>query len=318
MRIVITGGTGFLGQALSASLAARGDQVAVLSRSGEPAPPAGRIWDEPGIRTWRWTATPDLEGWRQIVDGAGAVVNLAGESIASGRWTAARKARIERSRLDATAAVVAAIRTSAAPPSRLISGSAVGYYGSRRGADLLTEASPAADEFLGSLARRWEEVATEAQLAGCAVSLVRTGIVLDPREGVLASLSPVFKLFAGGPAGSGAQYMSWIHRDDWVALVTWLLDRRDEGPFNATAPNPVTNAEFSLALGRVLGRPSWLPTPGFVLRAMLGEMADALLLGGQRVLPARAMAAGFTFRFNELGDALRDLYGREIQTKPGA
>lgn len=308
MRIVITGGTGFLGRALSAALVRRGDQVVVLSRSGAPAPNAPQLWDGGGARTWGWSASADLTGWQHVVDGADAVVNLAGESIASGRWTAARKARIERSRLDATAGVVAAISASAAPPGRLVSGSAVGFYGDR-GDELLTEESPGAGDFLGSLARRWEDAAAEAAVRGTSVALVRTGVVLDPREGVLASLSPVFKLFAGGPAGSGRQYMSWIHRDDWVALVTWLIDRRDEGPFNATAPQPVTNAEFSRALGRALGRPSWIPTPGFVLRALLGEMADALLLGGQRVVPARALAQEFTFRFGDLDAALRDLYG---------
>jgi uncharacterized protein (TIGR01777 family) len=308
MRIVITGGTGFLGRSLASALAGRGDQVAILSRSGPPAPSADRVWEASGIQTWRWSASPALEGWRQVVDGADAVVNLAGESIASGRWSAERKARIESSRLEATAAVVAAVATSPSPPSRIVSGSAVGYYGSDRGDAPQTEASPPDDSFLGSLARRWEEVAGEARSRGATVALVRTGIVLDPREGVLASLSPVFKLFAGGPAGSGAQYMSWIHRDDWVALVTWLLDGRGDGPYNATAPNPVTNAEFSRALGRVLDRPSWFPTPGFVLRTVLGEMADALVLGGQRVLPSRALAEGFTFRFGDVAAALEDLY----------
>lgn len=308
MRIVIAGGTGSLGRALAEALVARGDQVVVLSRSGPAAPPPGRVWaSAEAQRTVGWTASPNLEGWHHVVDDADAVVNLAGESIASGRWTAARKARIERSRIDATAGVVAAITASPAPPPRFVSGSAVGYDGNR-GDEVLTEESRSSDDFLGALARRWEATAAEAQQGGTTVALVRTGIVLDPDSGVLASLAPVFKLYAGGPAGSGRQYMSWIHRDDWVRLVVWLLDGRMEGAFNATAPAPATNAEFSRAVGRVWDRPSWMPTPGFVVRLVLGEMGDALLLGGQRVLPARAEAEGFTFRFTDIDAALGDLY----------
>jgi uncharacterized protein (TIGR01777 family) len=194
-------------------------------------------------------------------------------------------------------------------PAVFVSASAIGYYGDR-GEDILDEHAQAGTDTLADITRVWEQEAQAASSVDTRVVIVRTGIVLDPREGALAKLLTPFRLFAGGPFGSGRQSMSWIHRDDWVSLVMWLAETPDvAGPFNATAPHPVTNAEFSRALGRVLGRPTFVRVPACVLRLALGEMAGPLLLASQRVIPARAQQAGFRFAYPELDIALRHLLG---------
>jgi uncharacterized protein (TIGR01777 family) len=303
MRIVTAGGTGFLGQPLVAALAAAGHEVKVLSRRAAPAAANAGWTDRPGVLAARWSGHRSLEGWAHLVDGCDAVINLAGESIAAHRWTPAQKARLERSRAEATGALVDAIAAASRPPRVLVSSSAVGYYGSR-GDERLIEASPPGDDFLGRLAARWEAAAERARSSRTRVVLVRTGIVLERDGGALASMLLPFRLGVGGPLGSGRQFMSWIHRDDWVALVAWLLARDEDGPFNATAPSPVTNAEFTRILAEALHRPAFLRAPAFALRLALGEMADPLLLSSQRVLPERALAAGFAFRYPELRPAL--------------
>ena len=309
MRIVITGGTGLLGHALADALVASDNEVVLLSRSGTPAPPAGQVWTHArGARTLRWSGTDDTRGWAQVVDGCDAVVHLAGESIASGRWTEARKARLRESRVFTTRALVAAIAEAATPPRALLSGSAVGYYGPR-GDTKLVEASSPGDDFLARLCVEWEGEAARAEAAGTRVCLLRTGVVLSRRDGALAKMLLPFRLFAGGPVGDGSQYLSWIHLEDWVALARWLLAGTEGGPFNLTAPEPVTNAAFARAAAGALSRPSWLPVPGFALRALMGEMADALLLGGQRVVPQRALADDFAFAFPTIDLALADLVG---------
>lgn len=310
MRIVLAGATGFLGAPLTRALADDGHSVCVLSRSAPPAP-GERYWQEerPAIRAVRWSGTDDVTGWAAVVDGADAVVNLAGESIAGRRWTDAQKRRLTQSRLQTTRGIGRAIHMARRPPRVWVNASAVGIYGVR-GDDVLDEQSPTGHDFLARLAMQWEEEARVAGTAGTCVALLRTGVVLEKDGGVLGKLLPPFRLFAGGPVGSGEQYMSWIHRADWIALVRWLLDRSEAGPFNATAPAPVTNEEFSTALGQALGRPSLLRAPGFALRAALGEMAEALLLGGQRVVPRRVLAAGFTFAYPDLRSALSDILAR--------
>jgi uncharacterized protein len=307
MRIVVTGGSGFLGRPLCERLVSLGHEVVSLTRGGAAADGRGHVWrGEPGLRQVRWSATPDIEGWGPVLDGADAVINLAGESIAATRWTAEQKRRLEGSRLDAARAVGAAVARCDAPPSVLVNASAVGYYGDR-GDERLTESSPPGQDFLAGLSVRWEQEAVRA--GGAArVILLRTGIALARDGGVLAKLAPPFKLFVGGRLGSGRQYMPWIHREDWIRLVVWLLDTSVAGPVNATAPSPVTNRDFSRALGAALGRPSLLPAPAFALRLALGEMADALLLGGQRAVPQRAMDEGFEFRYPTLGGALASIY----------
>jgi hypothetical protein len=306
MRIVVGGGTGFLGQPLCEALCRSGHEVIVLTRGAVLAPEEGVWRDQPRVVPARWSATTDLAGWAHVIEGADAVVNLAGESIASGRWSEERKRRVVESRLQSTRGLVRAL--AAAPPRRrrFVSASAVGYYGSR-GDEPLTEDSPPGSDFLARLCVSWEAEARAAAGGACHVASVRTGIVLARDGGALAKMLLPFRLFAGGPVGSGAQYMSWIHRDDWVALVRWLVEGPHDGAFNATAPAPVTNREFARDLGRALGRPSAMPTPALALRLALGEMADALLLSSQRALPRRAVELGFEFRYADLPDALAAL-----------
>jgi uncharacterized protein (TIGR01777 family) len=306
MRIVVAGGTGFLGRPLCTSLAAAGHEVVVLTRGGAQAA-GGSAWRGiPGVASARWGATTDVSGWVRVVDDADVVVNLAGESIASGRWTGERKRRLAESRLEATRGLVKALGAASPRPRGFVSASAIGYYGSRGDEPLTEDSSPGAD-FLARLCVDWEAEASAGRSESCRVACVRTGIVLARDGGALAKMLLPFKLFAGGPMGSGRQYMSWIHRDDWLALMRWLIEGPHAGAFNATAPAPVTNAEFAGDLGRALGRPAAVPTPAFALRLALGEMADALLLSSQRALPRRAIDLGFTFSYTDLPDALESL-----------
>jgi uncharacterized protein len=298
MKIVIAGGSGFLGTALSRTLAAEGHDVAILTRltsNRNPAPPR--------VSFVQWDPNGNIGPWAKAMEGATAIVNLAGESIAAKRWSAAQKQKLRESRLLATRSLTTAIRQAAGPPIAFISGSAVGYYGDR-GDETLTEASPPGTDFLASLAKDWEAAASEVASV-TRVALVRTGIVLDRRGGALPKMLPPFQMFVGGPLGTGTQYMPWVHKDDWVRLVAWMIAAEGaRGPLNATSPSPVTNAEFSRALGHALKRPSLLPAPAFALRLALGEMADALLLSGQRVLPVRATDLGFSFRYSNIDEAL--------------
>ena len=297
MRIIIAGGSGFLGTALSRAVAAEGHDVAILTRRSSPRQQVQRISHV------SWTPDGHSGTWARVLDGAAAVVNLAGESIAAKRWSASQKERIRASRLLATRSLTTAIREASPAPAAFISGSAVGYYGDR-GDETLTEASAPGNDFLAGVAKEWEAAASEvAQVTR--VALVRTGIVLDRRGGALPKMLPPFRFFVGGPLGSGRQYMPWIHKDDWVRLVAWIITADGaRGPVNATSPSPVTNAEFSKALARALRRPSLVPAPAFALRIALGEMADALLLSSQRVLPVRATDLGFSFRYSNIDEAL--------------
>jgi uncharacterized protein (TIGR01777 family) len=298
MHIVIAGGSGFLGTALTDALTRDGHDVTVLTRRPSPAPST-----RPQVKLLGWNPNGRSGPWADALNSASAVVNLAGESIAAKRWSPEQKARLEQSRLDATYSLTTAIREAANRPRVFVSGSAVGYYGDR-GDETLTETSPPGKDFLAGLAQKWEAAAmTIAELTR--MSLIRTGIVLDRKGGALPRMLPPFQMFVGGPLGSGRQYMPWIHKDDWVRLVTWTLTHEGaHGPLNGTSPSPVTNAEFSQALGRALKRPSFLPAPAFALRLLLGEMADALLLNGQRALPVRATDLGFSFRYSNIDDAL--------------
>jgi uncharacterized protein len=295
MRIAVTGGTGFLGSALVGRLRGEGHTVTVLTRN--PSRP-GEI---------RWSADGPSPEWTSAIEETDAVIHLAGASIAGGRWTASRKALIRDSRVRSTRALAAAILAARRPPSVFISGSALGFYGPH-GDEPLTDDSPAGSDFLASVCVEWER---EARAAASVTRLVllRTGLALDKEGGALPQMALPFYFFAGGPLGSGRQYISWIHRDDWVEMVRWALTNGVvTGPLNATAPSPVTNREFARTLGRALHRPSWVTTPALPIRLALGEMADALLLTGQRVLPGKAEALGFKFRFPVLEPALREIF----------
>jgi uncharacterized protein (TIGR01777 family) len=302
VKIVLAGGSGYLGSALASSFAADGHDVVILTR--QPKPPAGSV----RFVVWRPDRTSALgqpsQEWAHELDGADAVVNLAGAGLADRRWTAARKGVLRGSRLVGTRQLISAIRAAARRPPVFVQGSAVGYYGTA-GDEILDESSPAGSDFLAHLCVDWEREGQAAEAFGCRVVIVRTGIVLSKHGGALRKLLPAFRLFAGGPIASGRQYMSWIHLDDWVAMVRWAIDTPSvSGPINATAPAPVPNMEFSTTLGRVLNRPAALQMPGRVLRILIGEMADLALIKGQRVVPARARALGFTFRYPAVDAAL--------------
>jgi uncharacterized protein (TIGR01777 family) len=298
MKVVIAGGSGFLGTSLRHALLADGHAVANLTRRDVPRAPDDL----------RWTPDGAAGDWAAAIDGTDAVVNLAGEGIADARWTAARKQAIANSRMLATRSLVAACMRATRPPRVLVSASAVGYYGPR-GDELVTEATPAGDDFLATVCVDWEQAAEQASPV-TRVALLRTGLVLHRDGGALARMLTPFKLGAGGPIGTGKQFMPWIHRDDWVDLVRWLIaEPTARGAFNLTAPEPVSNKEFARRLGRALGRPAVVPVPAFALRLLLGEMSD-LLVTGQRAIPARALAMGFRFRFTRLTEALDELFSR--------
>jgi uncharacterized protein (TIGR01777 family) len=302
MRIVIAGGTGFLGSALAAHFTAHNHDVVILSRQARGGVARPRLTHEV------WAPNGQTGSWASVVHNADALVNLAGESIAARRWSAAQKQQICESRLLATRSLTAALRSAPKPPQVFISGSAVGYYGDRKDETLTESSSPGAD-FLAEVCKDWEAAAdTVSDITR--VVLLRTGIVLDRKGGALPKMLPPFYLFAGGPLGSGRQYMPWIHKEDWLRMVAWLAtSEMGRGAVNVTGPQPITNKEFSKALGQALKRPSVMPAPAFALRIALGEMADALLLSSQRALPVRATDFGFAFRFPDIDEALANIFG---------
>jgi uncharacterized protein (TIGR01777 family) len=309
MKVVIAGGTGFLGNALAWAWAEESHDVRVLTRSL----PAGVAQHEsgtgkPGITRIGWTPDGHAGSLAKEFDGAAAVINLAGEAIGGKRWSPARKQALRDSRILATKSLVAALAEAAAPPPAFISASGVGYYGNRGDEPLTEEAAPG-DDFLAHLCVEWEAEAQRAASRAGRVVLLRTGLVLERSGGLLPEMMRPFRFFAGGPIGSGRQYMPWIHRLDWIEMVRWIVDTPAvAGPVNVTAPHPVTNAEFARALGRALHRPALLPAPGFALKLVMGELADAAL-GGQRALPGKPLAHGYHFRYPEIDIAFRGIFG---------
>lgn len=299
MKVLVTGASGLVGSALVPLLTAGGHTVARLVRS----PP------RPSVAEVQWN--PET-GIREIasLEGMDAVVHLAGENIAGGRWTAERKARIRDSRVTGTRTLCETLARLARPPKVLVSASAIGYYGDR-GGEVLRETSAPGLGFLPEVCRAWEEATEPAAQKGIRVVLLRIGVVLSPAGGALAKMLFPFKLGAGGIIGSGQQYMSWIGLDDIIgAIHHTLMTDALQGPVNVVAPRPVTNRDFTKTLGRVLGRPTLFPLPAFAARLAFGEMADALLLASTRVEPARLMAANYAFRHPDLEGALRHLLGK--------
>jgi uncharacterized protein len=301
MQAVVTGATGFIGKRLCAELRGAGWKVASVTRE------AAKATETLGadVTAYAWS---DADGWKRAVAEADAVFHLAGESIGGARWSPEFKAKILSSRVELTRAV------AEANPRVLISASGTGYYG-ERGEAVVTEETPAGDDFLAKVCVAWEGEARRAEAGGGRVVVLRTGIALGKGGGALESmlqppgvpLSP-WKMGLGGPLGSGNQWMPWVHLDDLVRMYVWAAERGDlSGPVNAVAPKPVTNRDFSHALGHALDRPSLLPVPALALRAFVGEFAYALLYS-QRVVPARAEAAGFPFHYPEVGPALLDVF----------
>ena len=309
MRVVIAGGTGFLGSPLAETYAEDGHDVRLLTRSlaaGESRHEPGT--GVPGISRVGWKPDGETGAWVACISGADAVINLAGASIGGKRWTPQRKAELRDSRLLATRSLAAAIAQAPMAPRLFISSSAVGYYGPS-GDEAKTERSPAGTDFLAHLCEDWEAEARKAAREGMRLAIIRTGIVLEKSGGALAQMMTPFRFFVGGRLGSGRQYMSWIHRLDWIELVRWIVQTPEaDGVFNLTAPHPVSNKEFARALGRALKRPALLPAPGFALKVVLGEFAHSVLTG-QRVLPEHAQALGYHFRYPELDIAFRGIFG---------
>jgi uncharacterized protein (TIGR01777 family) len=304
MRVFLAGGTGMIGSRLVPHLRQRGDSVAVLTRRPDAVRAAFAdctIVEGDPMKAGAWMdAVADCE----------AVINLAGENLTSRRWNEAFKKMLIDSRVQSTGNLVQALarnpRTAAGQPKVLVNGSAIGYYGFC-GDEELDETSPAGTDFLARLCQEWEKATHAGEAHGLRVATIRTGLVLGKEAGPLSKLLTPFKMGAGGPMGSGKQWMSWIHGDDSVGILLLALDNpAATGPINGTAPNPVTNKEFGKVLGRVLHRPSFMWTPGFALRVGLGEVAD-LILTGQRVLPKKALALGYVFTFPTLEEALRDV-----------
>ena len=301
MNILIAGGTGFLGKTLVRQLLGRGERVVALVR--DPVVARRRLPPDMLIVQWDGKTSGD---WTRHVGEADAVINLSGEPIAAKRWTDRQKKRILQSRIAPTRALVLAMAAAKKRPSLLINASAIGYYG-------FSEAPPATEEthsaagFLGETCALWEEEALAAQSAGIRVVIPRLGIVLGNEGGALPKMLLPFRLYVGGPIGSGAQWFPWVHIDDVIGAALFALDTPDlHGPVNCVAPESVRMEEFCRTLARVLAKPSWLRVPGFVLRTLMGEMAG-MILGGRRVLPARLTEMGYRFVHPRLEGALRSI-----------
>ena len=301
MKIILSGGTGFIGKPLVRELLGQGHNVVILTRHAAQSSHEGlsyALWDG-----------RNQGAWSQQVDGADAVINLAGESIGDKRWTKSQKEKILQSRLSATNALVTAITAAKQKPEVLISGSAVGYYGSIPEGNV-TEDVPAANDLHAQVCKEWENAAQKAETLNVRVVCLRTGIVLEKDGGALKRMLLPFKLFAGGPIGSGKQWMPWIHREDMLRAIMFVLENRAvRGPVNMTAPEPVRMREFAKALGKAMRRPSLAPVPGFVLKIILGELS-VMVLTGQRALPKKLQQAGFQFTHPNISEALSSILSR--------
>lgn len=301
MKIILAGGTGLIGRALTKRLLEANHSIVLLVRNPEAVAAPANVTIE------QWDGkTPGA--WTRHLDDADALINLAGESIADKRWTERRKAILRSSRIDPTRALVDSIATAKKKPEVLINASAVGFYGAIESGDV-DEGRSAGDGYLARLCAEWEGEAMKTSAYGTRVVLVRTGIVLEKNGGALKKMVLPFKLFAGGPIGGGRQWMPWIHVDDEVGIILFALENKSlSGPVNASAPNPVTMGEFSKSLGHVIHRPSWAPVPGFVLKVALGELSG-MVLTGQRAVPQKLLAQGYVFKYAELDEALSAIFG---------
>jgi uncharacterized protein (TIGR01777 family) len=306
MRVIITGGSGLIGRALTETLTSDGHEVIILSRSPK------RVADLPsGARAEGWDAHT-AGGWAHLADGADAIVNLAGANLAGegffpSRWTDERKRTQRESRVNAGRAVVEAVEQATVKPRVVVQASGIGYYGPR-GDEIITEEGAAGNDWIARVAAQdWEPSTAAVEEMGVRRVIVRTGMVLSSKEGALPRLLLPFRLFAGGPMGSGKQWYSWIHLQDEARAIRFLIEHdQASGPFNMVAPEPVTNGELARLIGRIMGRPSFLPVPAFALKLAFGEVAT-VVLEGQRAVPRRLMDLGFEFQFPEAQSALRDL-----------
>ena len=299
MRIIVCGGSGFIGTALTKSLLADGHQVWILTRN----PHTTRLVE--GVQGVGWDGRT-IAGWGRLISRVDAIINLAGESLGSGAWTEARKKRIMTSRVEAGQVICAAIRQANPRPGVLIQASAVGIYGSC-GEEPVTEESAPGSDFLAEVCKEWEASTKPVKELGVRRVVIRTGVVLSRDEGALQRMMLPFKLFAGGPLGNGRQGLPWIHTADEVAAIRFLLENeKAQGVYNLSAPEPLSNADFGILLAKVMRRPYWLPVPGFALRLLLGDMSS-LVLEGQYMIPKRLQELGYKFRFETAEAALKNL-----------
>ena len=299
MKLIITGGTGLIGSALAENLAGDGHEVIILSRSPQPPTQLPK-----GVRVEKWDGRT-AQGWGALADGADVIVNLAGENLSGGRWTAARKRAIEDSRVNAGKAVLAAIQQAAKRPAVLIQSSAVGYYGISETA-VFDENSAATKDWLGKVCQGWEASTQGVEALGVRRVVVRTGVVLSMKGGALPRMVLPFRLFAGGPLGSGRQWISWVHLEDEVRALRYLIENpQASGAYNISA-TPVTNRQFAKTLGKIMRRPAFFPVPAFMIRLLFGEMGT-VVVDGQNVSSQRLTGMGFQFRFPALQEALGDL-----------
>jgi hypothetical protein len=299
MRIIIAGGSGQIGGRLSRLLQEAGHEVIVLTRRIVPANSTD------GLQYAAWDAET-LTGWENLIDGSDAVINLAGENIGGKAWSDRQLIQIENSRVKAGAALVEAVRKAARKPGVLVQASAVGYYGTRRQSPL-DEGSGPGDDMLAEICLKWEASTAEVESIGVRRVIARTGLVLEKSRGVLPKMMLPFSFFVGGPLGDGKQVLSWIHIDDELAALRFLVENPEaQGAYNLTAPEPVDNSQFGKAIAEVMKRPYWLPVPAFALKILLGRQ-NVLVLEGQRVLPQCLMKAGYKFRYPVLKAALKDL-----------
>ncbi len=307
VRIMVIGATGFIGKALCPRLLEEGYEVIALSRSKEK----GEKILGTQVKVVEWDGRSG-KGWLDYANGAHAVVNLAGENIGAGRWTPKRKKAILQSRLDAGRAVVEAAKSVEKKPAVIIQASAIGYYGSR-GEEIVDESSPPGEGFLVDVVKQWELSTKEVESQKIRRVIIRSSVVLGKEGGVFLRLVKPFRLFVGGHLGSGKQWFSWIHLEDEVNAILFLIKREDlKGVFNLAAPHQMTQKDFVRIMGKIMKRPSWLPVPGLVLRTIFGEMAKETLLSGQRVSPKRLLDGGYRFLYPEAELALMEILGKHL------
>jgi uncharacterized protein (TIGR01777 family) len=309
-RIIVTGATGFIGKALCFRLLEEGYEVIALSRSKEK----GEKILGTRVKVVEWDGR-NGQGWLDYANGAHAVVNLAGENIGAGRWTRKRKKAILQSRLDAGRAVVDAVNSAEKKPVVIIQASAIGYYGSRED-EIVDESSPPGEGFLAEVVKKWELSTKDVEPQKIRRVIVRSSVVLGKEGGVFLRLVKPFRFFVGGHLGSGEQWFSWIHLEDEVKAILFLIQREDlEGVFNLTAPHQLIQKDFVRIMGKIMKRPSWFPVPGFILRTIFGKMAKETLLSGQRVSPKRLLDGGYQFLYPEAELALKEILEKKPDKK---